>query len=177
MALRSLVMALVVVGLLTATGCSWFKKGNKNEVAEPTVVAEAPAQPEAVAPAAEPAAEGPRPGSLAPLPELSVIYFDYDESKIRQDQLERIDANLKWLLANADVKVYIEGHCDERGTTEYNFALGNRRAEAVRDYYVQNGIPAERIATVSKGEEEPAVLGKDEAAWGKNRRAEFKRMY
>jgi peptidoglycan-associated lipoprotein len=87
------------------------------------------------------------------------------------------EKNLAYLKANADVKVYIEGNCDERGTTEYNFALGNRRAQAVQDYYVKGGIAPERIIVASKGEENPADPGHTEEAWAKNRRAVFMRAY
>ncbi len=120
--------------------------------------------------------EGPRPGDLLPLPEMKVIYFDYDRSNIRPDQVPRMDFNLDYLRQNPDLHVMIEGHCDERGTIEYNFNLGLRRARAVRDYFINAGIDPSRLQVVSKGEEEPAVLGTGESVWSLNRRAEFKRI-
>ena len=78
------------------------------------------------------------------------------------------------MAKKGELQVLIEGHCDERGTDEYNLALGERRALAVRRYLVALGISADRLHTISYGEEKPAVLGSDEAAWSKNRRAEFK---
>ena len=121
--------------------------------------------------------EGIRPGQLLPFPEMRTIYFDYDRSEIRPDMLAEIEHNLRYLLDHPEDKVFIEGHCDENGTNEYNFSLGWRRANAVKDYYVSNGIDANRIGVVSRGEEFPAVVGHSESARAKNRRAEFKRMY
>jgi peptidoglycan-associated lipoprotein len=110
---------------------------------------------------------------LGPISQMEVIYFDFDKSDIRKDQLPRIEGDLKFLKDNPNVKAMISGHCDERGTTEYNFALGERRAQTVMNYFVNNGIPASRLSVLSKGEEEPAVQGHDESAWAKNRRCEF----
>ncbi|MFI5342080.1 MAG: peptidoglycan-associated lipoprotein Pal [Candidatus Methylomirabilales bacterium] len=101
---------------------------------------------------------------------LQEIFFDFDKATIREDQKAALDANGSILKANPNVKVLIEGHCDERGTVEYNLGLGERRAKAVRDYLVAGGIPAERIAIVSYGKERPFVLGHDESAWKWNRR-------
>ena len=105
---------------------------------------------------------------------LEVVYFDFDKSNIRKDQVARAEANAKWLVANPTMKVLIEGHCDDRGTIEYNFALGSRRADTMRQFLVSRGVKAENISTISKGKEEPAVQGHNEAAWSKNRRDEFK---
>lgn len=102
-----------------------------------------------------------------------VIYFDYDRSNLRADQQARLERNLAYFRANPDLRIGIEGHCDERGSTEYNLSLGMRRANATRDYYIQNGIPANRIDVRSMGEEQPADPAHNEAAWAKNRRAMF----
>jgi peptidoglycan-associated lipoprotein len=104
---------------------------------------------------------------------LQDIFFDFDMSNIRDDQRAALDGNLTWLKANAAAKITIEGHADERGTNEYNLALGERRAKATKDYLVAAGIGAVRIATISYGEERPFVLGHDESAWKWNRRAHF----
>ena len=104
---------------------------------------------------------------------LKDVFFDFDKSGIRDDQKSPLAEDVAWLKGNTRAKVTIEGHCDERGTAEYNLALGERRAKAVKDYLVAAGIPAERIATVSYGEERPFVLGHDESAWKWNRRGHF----
>ncbi len=103
----------------------------------------------------------------------NVFFFDFDSSSLRADAREALDAHIALLRTN-DRNVRLEGHTDERGTREYNMALGERRANAVRDYMVLNGIPSYRIETVSYGEERPAVYGSNEAAWSQNRRVELK---
>jgi peptidoglycan-associated lipoprotein len=106
------------------------------------------------------------------------ILFDTDQADLRADQLKILDQNLQRFKAlGPDVKIMIEGHADERGTVEYNFSLGQRRARAVRDYLEKNGIAAERMATISKGEECPVDPGHTEEAWAKNRRVRFMRIY
>lgn len=114
--------------------------------------------------------------ALEPFPEMQIIYFDTDKDLIRGDQVSRVQANLDYLLAHPEIKVRIEGHCDERNTQEYNLNLGMRRAKAVQAWFISKGLPAERIQIDSKGEEEPAALGHNEAAWKQNRRAEFKKV-
>jgi peptidoglycan-associated lipoprotein len=104
---------------------------------------------------------------------LRTIYFDFDKSNIRPDQRDEIDANYEYLKANPTVNILVEGHCDETGTVEYNFALGERRANSIKEYLVAVGIEPRRIATVSKGEMEPAVMGKDGASLALNRRVIF----
>jgi peptidoglycan-associated lipoprotein len=101
------------------------------------------------------------------------IFFDYDEWTISDDQKAILNGNAAWLKANSAARIRIEGHADERGTNEYNLALGERRAKATRDHLVAIGIDATRIATISYGEERPFVLGHDERAWKWNRRAHF----
>ncbi|MDT8340440.1 MAG: peptidoglycan-associated lipoprotein Pal [Longimicrobiales bacterium] len=101
------------------------------------------------------------------------VYFDYDESAIRADAEQSLRAKLEILRANPSLRVRIEGHADERGSTEYNLALGTRRAEAVRQFFTSFGIDAGRFAITSYGEERPAAQGSDEQAWARNRRAEF----
>lgn len=121
-----------------------------------------------------PTPAAPAPAAAAPTPTpLKDAFFDFDKSDIREDQKAALDANVTWLKANPRVKASIEGHCDERGTPEYNLALGERRAKAVMNYLAGAGIAADRIVTVSYGEERPFVLGHDEAAWKWNRRGHF----
>lgn len=104
---------------------------------------------------------------------LDTIYFDFDQSNLRSDQNVALERNLAWMKQNPNAPIRVEGHCDERGTEEYNFALGDRRADAVRQWMIENGVDPGRMQSVSKGELEPADPGHDESAWAKNRRAEF----
>jgi peptidoglycan-associated lipoprotein len=112
----------------------------------------------------------PAPQDFAEVPELKVVYFDFDRATIRPEDLAVLDQNAEWLKGN-QVLVLIEGHADERGTNEYNLALGERRAKAVRDHLVNKGVTADRINTVSYGEERPSCTDKGEACWKQNRRA------
>ncbi len=102
---------------------------------------------------------------------LQIVYFDYDRYNLRTDARQAGDFNSGVLGEYADWKILIEGHCDERGTDEYNLALGERRANAVKDFFINYGLVAERFSVVSYGEERPAIPGHNEEAWSKNRRA------
>jgi peptidoglycan-associated lipoprotein len=102
------------------------------------------------------------------------IFFDYDKSDIRPEFQAVLDGQAAWLKNNPSRLLLVEGHCDERGTNEYNLALGERRALSVRRYLIGLGVVAEKIHTISYGKEKPADPGHSEAAWAKNRRAEFK---
>ncbi len=104
---------------------------------------------------------------------LDTVYFDFDQSNIRADQSVALERNLAWMKQNPNAPIRLEGHCDERGTEEYNFALGDRRADAVRQWMIDHGVDPSRMQSVSKGELEPADPGHEEPAWAKNRRAEF----
>jgi len=104
---------------------------------------------------------------------LKDVFFSYNRDAIRDDQKAALNDNVGWLKVNSGARLLIEGHCDERGTAEYNLALGERRAKAAKDYLVKAGIAAERISTISYGKERPFVLGHDESAWKWNRRARF----
>ncbi len=99
------------------------------------------------------------------------VYFDLDAATIRADAGPVLDAQSGWLRHYPQVRVRIEGNCDERGTREFNFALGARRADAVRDYLVAHGVAPGRIATISYGKEQPIDPGQDESAWAKDRNA------
>ena len=103
----------------------------------------------------------------------TMIQFDFDKSKIMTGDVAVLDQKVAMLTANPDIKIRVAGHCDERGSAEYNIALGNRRAATAKQYLVKHGIDAGRIATISYGEERPLDPGHDEAAWAKNRRDEF----
>jgi len=106
--------------------------------------------------------------------ESEAIYFEFDRSEIKPEYRLVLERKAAWLKARTEYRVRIEGHCDERGTAEYNVALGEKRAISVMEYLVALGVPAKRMSTISYGEERPAARGQDEAAWAKNRRAEFR---
>lgn len=99
------------------------------------------------------------------------VFFALDSSVLTGDAQATLDRQAAWLQANGGVSVVVEGHADERGTREYNLALGERRATAAKNYLVSTGVAASRISTVSYGKERPAVSGSDEGAWSQNRRA------
>ena len=128
----------------------------------------APATPAPAAPAARPS-----PKEFMANAALKDIFFAFDKYDIRPEDAKTLDANAAWLKTNADNLLLIEGHCDERGTNEYNLALGERRAKAAMNYLVSQGVQANRITIISYGEERPACNEKTESCWSKNRRAHF----
>jgi len=121
-----------------------------------------------------PVVEAPKP-SLDELflKEVRDAYFDYDKAEIRADAREALGKTADFLRNYPQLRVTIEGHCDERGSTEYNLALGDRRANAVKQYLVSLGLPADRLTTVSYGKEKPFCMESDEACWQQNRRGHF----
>jgi peptidoglycan-associated lipoprotein len=131
----------------------------------------------------EQAAAAPPPPAPAPAPSeteaelfaksVKDIYFDYDRYDLRPGDQATIAANAAFLKAHASIRFTIEGHCDERGSTEYNLALGDNRANAARDALVKAGVPASQIKTVSYGKEKPFCMEHDESCWQQNRRAHF----
>jgi len=105
---------------------------------------------------------------------LQTVYFDFDRSDLRQDSRDVLSRNAEILLkSKQNANITIEGHCDERGSAEYNLALGERRAKSVQQYMLSLGVQPDRLSVLSYGKEKPAVQGNDEEAWAKNRRAEF----
>ena len=108
--------------------------------------------------------------------DLEMVYFAYDKSIITTAFGEALQKNYEWIAENPDVQIQLEGHCDERGTNEYNLALGERRAKAVFDYLISLGASPSQFSLVSFGEERPADHGSNEVAWRKNRRVEFTRL-
>ena len=101
------------------------------------------------------------------------VYFDYDSSALNPDAESTLLSKASYLQQNTSVHIIVEGHTDDRGTVEYNLSLGERRAESCKSFLINNGISADRIITISYGEERPAAGGSDESAWAKNRRAHF----
>jgi peptidoglycan-associated lipoprotein len=104
---------------------------------------------------------------------LGDIYFDYDRADLRDDSRERLTRNAEWLRSHPEFEVTIEGHCDERGTNEYNLALGARRSGSARDYITSLGVAGTRSRSISYGEERPQCTSSTESCWGMNRRAHF----
>ncbi|MBU0485595.1 MAG: peptidoglycan-associated lipoprotein Pal [Proteobacteria bacterium] len=106
-------------------------------------------------------------------PEMLPVYFDFDDSGIRKDQVERIEKNATFLKNSKNVKIRIEGNCDERGTDEYNVALGERRAMSAKKYLENLGVAGYRMNTISFGEKRPINYGHDDLSWSQNRRDDF----
>ena len=144
----------------------------------PPAPAPAPAAPAPAPPAPAPVvtaapAPMPMPKEFQPNDNVKPIYFDFDKSVIRPGDAKTLDASAAYLKQNTNLLVLIEGHCDERGTNEYNLALGDRRAKAAMNYLVAQGISADRMTIVSYGEERPVCTEHNEACWSKNRRDQF----
>lgn len=152
-----------------------------------------PPPPAAVAPrppAPPPPPPAPAPPAPAPLTEeqifaqkslaqlnserpLDDVFFDLDKSEVRNDARASLQKDADWMKKWTSTQITLEGHCDSRGSSEYNLALGNRRANAVKDYLVSLGVPAARVAIVSKGKEQPFCSDENEACWQQNRRGHF----
>jgi peptidoglycan-associated lipoprotein len=115
----------------------------------------------------------PSPGDFRPATELADVHFDYDKADIREVDVRILEVTAGWLREHPSTLLLIEGHCDERGTNEYNTALGDRRAKATMNYLVSRGVAASRITVISYGEERPACSQHDASCWAKNRRAHF----
>ena len=155
-----IVSALVLLG--SAAGCK--KKG---EVTEPPPVVEAPP-----ATQNEPAKEVP-PHVASMKANFERVLFEFDSSDLAEGSQAALNENVRIMQEHTDVKLQIQGHADERGTTDYNVALGQRRAESIKNHMINQGIAPSRLAVVSYGEEMPLVSGSNERAWSQNRRAEF----
>ncbi len=153
--------ALLLV--LGASGCA-----HRAVKAIPAPTTPAPPTHETTTP---PHAEPPAPAATIASEDLAPAFFDFDSYALRDDARAALDHDAKLLREHADMQVTISGHCDERGTVEYNLALGERRARAAHDYLVAAGIAGSRIQTISYGKERPFEDGHDAAAWAKNRRA------
>ncbi|HVP14842.1 MAG TPA: peptidoglycan-associated lipoprotein Pal [Terriglobales bacterium] len=163
-------LVLLVAGLaLFAAGCA--KKATEAPPTPPPAppVTQQPTTPPPTTPPTPPETVAPRFSQG----DLSDAFFDFDSYALREDAKAALDKDAKALRDNKDANITIEGHCDERGTVEYNIALGEKRAGAARDYLVNAGVNASHIQTVSYGKERPFAEGHDESAWAQNRRAHF----
>jgi len=166
---RRILTVALALGLLAAFAAGCAKKAVEAPPAPP------PAPPVTQAEPAPAPAETPAPAPV-PVPKVTAsdftdAFFDYDSHALREDARAALDRAAKLLRDNADVSLTIEGHCDERGTVEYNQALGEKRANAARDYLANAGVAASRLQTVSYGKERPFAQGHAESAWAQNRRA------
>lgn len=170
---------LVILIGLSLGGCGCFMQQTKGETPPPPAPQAKVVAPEVkpVIPVQPPQAEPPAPARApAPAPVVMLrdtINFDFDKYNIRPGDAEILKSNLDWFKANPGKKVRIEGHCDERGTIEYNLVLGQKRADSTKSYLVNLGVDKTRLETVSYGKEKPVDPGHNEAAWAKNRRAYF----
>ena len=166
----SLRLALVALTALTAAACASKKPQFPTTAPPPTARQEAP-RPQTAQPPVAPVSQAPLPGSEQDFV-VNVgdrVYFDFDKYDIRNDAQPLLDAQSNWLKRYPAVQVRIEGNCDERGTREYNLALGARRANAVREFLVSHGVDAGRISTVSYGKEKPIDAGSGDEADQHNR--------
>ena len=169
---RPLALGLGLALLLTSAGCA-KKAKQAPPTPPPTPPIETPAPPPPPTPPPPPPPPTPPPPPQVSADDFKPAFFDYDSYALRDDSRAALDQNSKLLRDNASLQITIEGHCDERGTVEYNQALGEKRAQAARDYLTGAGTDASRIQIVSYGKERPFDSGHDEASWAKNRRAHF----
>jgi peptidoglycan-associated lipoprotein len=179
MMIRPRHLTLVLGALLLVAGLTGCRKKGPTPPPVPPVSTNTqtttPSTPAPETPPTPPATNTPSAAELAAeaLRNMQVVYFEYDSFTLSDAARAALDANAKLLRANAGLSVSLDGHCDERGTVEYNQALGQKRAEAVQQYLADTGIGADRLRVISYGKERPAVEGHDEASWSKNRRVEF----
>ena len=156
----------LAVVLALAPGCASRKKvGTEAQIEPPPTESTPPAPP------SEEKGPPPSPETTSERFSLADAFFDFDDFSLRQDAKTALESDGKYLEKNSGMKAVIEGHCDERGSVEYNLALGEKRARAAKDYLVSYGIPSARLTTISYGKERPFDTGHDEGAWAKNRRA------
>ena len=170
---RRLAEQWLLIGLV-AIAISLFGVGcpKRSDVPPPDEMAEEPDPGPAVEEVTESPVveESPAMTEAAPI-ELMDIYYDFDKYTIKAEMRSVLNANFAALQAEPDAEILIEGHCDERGTVEYNLALGQKRANSARDYMISLGMSASQVSTISYGEEMPQAAGHNEAAWAQNRRA------
>ena len=155
-------LAVLAAALLCA-GCSSSNKLVKKTDEKPAASAAGPANG---------ASSGANNAGSPNAPALKTVYFAFDKADLSRDTLKDLRANAQWLKAHPEVQVKTEGRCDDRGTEEYNLALGERRAHAVKEYYTHAGIPAARLSTVSYGKDKPVCGEDNESCWAMNRQAD-----
>lgn len=170
---RALRFVLMLPFLFYLTGCGGAKKTAQTDMQPASVHSDDEPALAATAPSAESRSVEKESFSPAAI-DLQNIYFDFDRYNLRSEALEILAEHARTLQAYPGVGIILEGHCDERGTVEYNLALGDKRAQAAKDYLVALGVNPARISTISYGKEKPSDYRHTEEAWARNRRAEFK---
>lgn len=171
--LSALLYGTMFFAFLVLAGCPPPATTKPAEESAPAPQAKAgPARPAPRAPAAS-SLESARRGQAPAASPLKDVFFDFDRYDLRAEARDALKTNAGWLKANASARIEIEGHADERGTNEYNLALGAKRAQAAKDYLVTLGISKERVSTISYGEELPVCKEQNEGCWQKNRRDRF----
>lgn len=162
---------VLLIFVVVLSGCSHGKEQRQGPsemvTAPPEVVEQAPSQEVMAEELAALLKEAQAEGALMP------IYFDFDKSNLKADAIKNLNKTAGWLAKKPTVNIRIEGNCDERGTNEYNLALGERRANSAKEYLVKLGVSADRLETVTWGEEKPICTEHNEACWSKNRRDDF----
>ncbi len=167
----SVMMCLLLA--LMATGCAKKAAKQAEEVTPPQKAASAGTGQEMKPAEAAPSEAAAQSAAASSAGFDKKVYFDFDKFDLKPEAIETLNELASFLKGNTGLKVKIEGNCDERGTTEYNLALGERRAKAALDYIVSQGINSARVSTISYGKEKPADPNHNEEAWAKNRRDEF----
>jgi peptidoglycan-associated lipoprotein len=172
--LRTLVIGTAAVVLAFSVGGCAKKKVAEEPTAKPVAVEEKIKESKAVEPLeTKPMKETTNISEGRTSAPMLPVYFDFDKSNVRADQKPRLEKNAEFLTKSKTTKISIEGNCDERGTNEYNMALGQRRAQSAKKYLANLGITVDRLNTVSYGEEKPLLMGHDEYSWAQNRRDDF----
>lgn len=176
--------AMVLVALLVMAGCRGFLRPRRQDPPQiqvpterkptrPTIEVEQPDVDVVDVPPVEPEVRG---VGFDVARDLQMIHFEFDKSRITPEAAAILEGNAEVIRQNPDVIIQIEGHCDERGTNDYNLALGQRRASSTREYLIRLGVESGSLTTISYGEERPEDLRHNEEAWAKNRRAKFGRQ-
>ena len=160
---RALTLSAIAI-FVCAAGCSTTKTAKKEGGQGSSVAVSS-----GTAGEAEPSVRG---DVMEAIPSLETVHFDFDSSTLGAEALAILAKNAQWLKDHEDALVQVAGHCDQRGTDAYNLALGQRRAKAVRDYYMSLGVEGRRVATISYGKEKPLCSEDTEDCWQKNRRGE-----
>lgn len=163
--IRVLLSALMILSFVALSGCA--KDKAKDEALKPSTDSTAMGKEESLESKPIGISEGRTSEGMLP------VYFDFDSSDIRNDQVSRIETNAEFLKGQSDKNIRIEGNCDPRGTSEYNMALGERRAQSAKKYLVNLGIGESQLSTISFGEERLLMHGHDELSWAQNRRDDF----
>jgi len=143
---KSIVPVVLVMTVMLVTGCALFKKKGPETTQPPVATTTEPTEDDFAAEYAQARKAG----------ALFEVYFDYDKYNLLPESMKKLDKTASWLNENTARKIRIEGNCDERGTNEYNIALGQRRADSAKNYLIKKGVGADRIATITYGEEKPA---------------------